>query len=147
MKVLHGKVAGRPPALDIEMEKRVQAACLAMNAKGLLHSAHDVSEGGLAVTLAECAMSGDKPVGAELALPTAPLSETEALFSEAPSRIVISFSPSDRAAVEKLAQEAGAPLEVLGRTGGRSLVVGKLIDVATADLARTWREGFRHVVA
>ncbi len=146
LKVMHGKVAGRAPRLDIDLEKRVTETCLVLADKGLLRSAHDLSDGGLAVAAAECAMSGDEPVGAELTLPAGDLPPVAALFGEAPSRVLISFSPANRAAVEQVAADAGAPMAILGVTGGRRLVLGPDVDLPVAVLSDAWRTGFRKVV-
>ncbi|NIM06386.1 MAG: phosphoribosylformylglycinamidine synthase subunit PurL, partial [Armatimonadetes bacterium] len=87
LKLCHGMEAGSPPKLDWELEKGVQQACLEMIQKGLLSTAHDCSQGGLAVTLAECCIAGG--VGADITLPdTKGLRADTHLFGESPSRIV-----------------------------------------------------------
>src|SRR6185503_19420967 len=82
LKVVHGRVAGRPPRLDLEAEKRLHALMAETAAEGLLRSAHDLSEGGLAVALAECCLTADGPViGGRFDLGVVPRADV-ALFSE-----------------------------------------------------------------
>jgi phosphoribosylformylglycinamidine synthase len=91
-----------------------------------VRSAHDVSEGGLAITLAECCAATDDPaamVGACAALPEEDEGLAAALFGEAPSRIVVSTRPEDVAEVARSAEAAGVPLTVLGTTGGARLTM------------------------
>ncbi len=149
LKVVHGQVAGRTPRLDIEREKRVQAACLAMVEAMILRSAHDLSEGGLAVAAAECAISGPRNVGAVLSLPpsSVPIPPAAALFGETPSRILVSFAPTNRVAAEAAAKAAGAEFVVLGTTGGRRLALGPDVDLSLEELSKAWRAGFQRVVA
>src|SRR6185503_8405621 len=87
---------GKVPALDMDRELAVQKACLAAAEAGLLLSAHDCSDGGLAVALAESCFSshGREAIGADVNLEGA-LGPTSQLFSESPSRIIISFDPAD----------------------------------------------------
>ena len=117
-------------------------------------SAHDCSEGGLAVTLAESCIQPAAP-GAPLVGATVKLDETLRadllLFGEAPSRIVISFTPEREAEVRAMAEREGAPMKVIGATGGRRLTVyqasARILDVAIDELASAWRGGFRAVVS
>jgi phosphoribosylformylglycinamidine synthase len=147
LKVVHGQVTGRPPRLDIELEKRVQAACVALADERLLRSAHDLSDGGLAVSAAECAISGPEHVGVELVLPAGEGPPVSRLFGESPSRILISFAPDALPAVQAIATRFGAPLEVLGKTGGKRFKVGPDVDLALDALSQAWRGGFLKVVS
>jgi phosphoribosylformylglycinamidine synthase subunit PurL len=118
LKVVHGLVAGDAPAIDLEGERRLQELVLELNGRGLLRSAHDTAEGGLAICLAECAMAGDAVFGidVELAdeLPAAAL-----LFGEAQGRIVVSCAPADVDAVVAAAGGMDVPAAVIGRVGER----------------------------
>ncbi len=145
LAVAHGKVAGRPPQLDFARELAVGRACRALVAARLLRSAHDCSEGGLAVTLAECCVGGAPAVGAHVHLDST-LRADALLFGEAPSRIVISFDPASEAAVRAIVEREGAPLSLLGSTGGRSLVIEGLLEVSLEAIADAHRRGFRQVV-
>ncbi|MGE5578198.1 MAG: AIR synthase related protein, partial [Syntrophothermus sp.] len=118
LKQAHGVVAGRPPALDLDMEKRVQQLCLAAIRKGLLNSAHDCAEGGLAVALAECCIGGN--IGVSVRLPYWERADA-ALFGESQSRIVVSVPPEKLHELRDLAEEHRVPVLPLGRVGGAGL--------------------------
>jgi phosphoribosylformylglycinamidine synthase len=114
--------AGRVPVLDLQRERVVQEVCLRAAEEGLLRSAHDCADGGLAVTLAEsCFASLNRPaVGAALELNGAHAPVVQ-LFSESPSRIIISFDAAARARIEEIAAQFDCPLTLMGRVGGKSL--------------------------
>ncbi len=136
-KVHHGKVAGRVPDVDLEVEARLQAAVREAIARRLLKSAHDCAEGGVAVALAESAIASGAPGGARWTDPTLPkpgrsgrwlgadvtIGAVErpdlALFGEAPSRVVVTCAPGDLEAVRELAGDL--PFAVLGVVTGESL--------------------------
>jgi phosphoribosylformylglycinamidine synthase len=137
--------SGKVPALDLDREVAVQKACLAAAEAGLLLSAHDCSDGGLAVALAESCFSslGRDAIGAAVDL-KGPLGPTTLLFSESPSRIVISFNSSDTAAVQELAERNNAPFAILGRAGGNELVISvdgeETVRAEVAELESAWRD-------
>jgi phosphoribosylformylglycinamidine synthase len=114
---------GRLARLDLKLEQAVQAACLQAADEGLLRSAHDCSDGGLAIALAEsCFSTLNRPaVGATIELDGASLAPAAQLFAETPSRIVVSFDASARTRVEEIAAALRCPLAVIGRVGGRDL--------------------------
>jgi len=122
VKVLFGKKAGTPPRLDYKKEKGVQDAVRALIRMRLVRSAHDCSEGGLAVALAECCMSGEELVGAEIDLSGfGEMRADELLFNESQSRIIISVRRENATAALSLAQWQGIPAFRLGFTGGGDL--------------------------
>ncbi|ETT65756.1 phosphoribosylformylglycinamidine synthase subunit PurL [Paenibacillus sp. FSL H8-0457] len=118
--ILHGVSEGRPPELNLDTEKKLLGGVLKAIQSGLVQSAHDVSEGGLAAALAESCISGG--IGASVKWAT-DLRNDVALFSESQSRIVLSASPDDKNALEKLLQEAGVPFTALGVVGGNKLSI------------------------
>jgi phosphoribosylformylglycinamidine synthase len=144
LKRIHRMVTGRPPRLDLQREKTVQAVCLAAVQEGLTASAHDCSDGGLAVALAESCIWGR--TGAEVALPDTPggVRLDARLFGESPSRIVISARPENVARIKEMAAKAGAPLHVLGEVGGEALTIEvdgrRQVSEKVAEMARIWRE-------
>ncbi|HEX3560357.1 MAG TPA: phosphoribosylformylglycinamidine synthase subunit PurL [Pyrinomonadaceae bacterium] len=133
------------PRLDLERERKVQEAVLRAAEEGLLESAHDCSDGGLSVALAECCFSsrGRAGVGAEVKLDGGGLTQTAHLFSETPSRVVVSFDESQRTRLERIVSGAGAPLRIIGRVGGDRLRVSvggeELIAQPVAELEAAWR--------
>jgi phosphoribosylformylglycinamidine synthase subunit PurL len=125
--------AGRVPALDLARELVVQKTCFEAAEAGLLLAAHDCSDGGLAVALAELCFSslGRDAIGAEVDL-TGTLDPLVVLFSESPSRIIISFNSSDADAVKEIADRNNAPFAILGRAGGTRLTIAVNGDEAVA---------------
>ena len=109
-----------PPSLDLERERRLQAFVREAAGRGLLASAQDVSGGGLAVALAECALWADRDrgLGAQLRVAVASSPAVD-LFGESPSRIVVSAGPRHVPAVILLARQHGLPIEELGDVTGR----------------------------
>lgn len=118
--IIHGVSEGRPPELNLDTEKKLLGGVLKAIQSGLVQSAHDVSEGGLAAVLAESCISGN--VGASVQWST-DLRNDVALFSESQSRIVLSVSPDRKNALEKLLQEAGVPFTAFGVVGGNKLSI------------------------
>ena len=136
--------SGKVPELDLDRELAVQRACLAAAEAGLLLSAHDCSDGGLAVALAESCFSslGREAIGAEVNL-EGTLGPTAHLFSESPSRIIVSFNSVDANAVQEIAESNNAPFTILGRVGGTRLTISVNGDEAVSadvpDLEAAWR--------
>lgn len=118
--IMHGVSEGRPPELSLDTEKKLLGGVLKAIQSGLVQSAHDVSEGGLAAALAESCISGN--IGASVEW-TTDLRNDVALFSESQSRIVLSVSPDHKNALENLLQEAGVPFTALGVVGGNKLSI------------------------
>ncbi len=144
MKVFHGRVAGRPPELDWAAEKGLQECLVRAAEAGLLSSAHDCSEGGLAVTLAEsCVLGG---TGAHLEVRGA-LPAHVALFSESQSRAVVSVPAECLGGLEDIAGELDVPVHILGTTGGTSLVIEGLIDLSLQEMGETYEKSLEKMVA
>lgn len=134
LAVEHGVEAGRPLALDVDLELRLQEAVRGLVREGLVQSAHDCSEGGLAVALAECCIDGK--IGAQVRLPAG--SNAEEAFGEAPSRIVLSVSDEQSAAARQRLDAAGVPVVELGEVGGDRLTLHGTLDVPVTELEATW---------
>ncbi|HSR43063.1 MAG TPA: AIR synthase related protein, partial [Longimicrobiales bacterium] len=115
---LRGEVAGPPPDVDLLAERRLQHAVLAMVQQDGIRSAHDCSEGGLAVALAECALADrEAPRGIEVELPP-DLPPVPLLFGESQGRIVVSCAPDAVAEAIRFARRHGVPCREIGRVGG-----------------------------
>jgi phosphoribosylformylglycinamidine synthase II len=131
------------PQLDLAREKTVQETCLGLIDQMLLNSAHDCSDGGLAVAIAESCFSslGRASVGAEIDLPSSDFSPETQLFSESPSRIVISFAAENLAKVKELAGDR--PFAVIGKVGGANLTIAmnsaEKISAPVAELESAWK--------
>jgi phosphoribosylformylglycinamidine synthase len=119
---VHGRLGGVPAPLDLDRERGVQAACLAAIEAGCVRSAHDCAEGGLAVALAECCITGPERYGAVVVLPEGGRLD-ELLFGEAPSRILVTAAPEEVERLIRIAREWAVPVQVLGHVGGDRLQV------------------------
>jgi phosphoribosylformylglycinamidine synthase subunit PurL len=156
LKLAHGVVRGAPPSLDLEAERALQALLVELAAERLVRSAHDCSDGGLAVTLAECCFDTDG-IGADASIDgisvghAAALNRAAALFGESASRVVVSAAPEAAAEVARRAAAAGVPARVIGRTGGRELriaVGGEVVVAVTlADAERAWSDAIQEYFA
>ena len=146
LHAIHGQKRGNPK-IDIEFEKCVQAACLDAIEAGLVKSAHDCSDGGLAVCLAESCMSNPSAMrGAHvdvMVLASQGIRLDEILFGEAPSRIVFSVAQNDFVRLEQVAAKHRVPLFRLGTVGTDRLVIqnddATVIDLSVNSLSDTWR--------
>jgi phosphoribosylformylglycinamidine synthase len=143
--VLH-REQGFPPELDLEAERHLYRCCLELTGAGVVRSAHDCADGGLAVALAESCLSPESPIGATIELPNPRgLRPDAVLFGESQSRIVLSVDPTQTARVLDTATRWGVPAALVGSTGGNRLqivVAGvPLIDVPVDEARRAWRNG------
>jgi len=127
--VCHGHLGGRPPAPDLEAERRLAALLAAAAADGLLAAAHDLSDGGLAIALAESCLRGG--TGCTVRLPGDPFT---ALFSESPARAVVAVRPGAEPAFGRLAAAYGVPAVAIGIVGGDSLTVAGSFSIPLAEL-------------
>jgi phosphoribosylformylglycinamidine synthase len=143
LAVIGNTVAGKPPQLDMELEKQVQTVCCHGIQKGWLQSAHDCAEGGLAVTLAEsCIGSG---MGAEIVLEAGNKRIDEVLFGEGASRIIVSVRPENINEWEAYLRESlGNNWQKLGTVDRGNLQVNvgeeKTIDLSMEAMKREWSE-------
>jgi phosphoribosylformylglycinamidine synthase II len=142
LKVIHGSENGPAPRIDLAEEKRVQELCLEAIGRGWLRSAHDVSDGGLAVCLAECCFLGPQRTGCTISLED-DLAAHALLFGESQSRIVVSLESRNLDKLLRLAEKRNAAAAVLGKTGGPNLVIAhrglKLIDVPVSRAFAAWK--------
>ena len=141
LKLIHGLVKGTPPWIDLKLEEAVQNCCLEAIDRGILRSAHDISDGGLAVSLAECCIGGpDRPLGVRIE--THEMIRGDALlFSESPSRIVVSLEEKNLAQLQELAAELRVPMHVIGTVGGARFVIQPLLQLQVEELRSIWAHG------
>ena len=127
LKVVHHREQGAPPWLNLETEKVLQHCVLRLITEGFVQSAHDCSEGGLAVAVAECCFGPQvvegKSVGATIQLDANRLRLDAVLFGESPSRVVLSVLPEHAERTLAIAGEYGVPAEDVGSVGGDDLVI------------------------
>jgi phosphoribosylformylglycinamidine synthase len=144
LSLVHGRIAGMPPAVDLLEERSIHEALIEAIEAGLVKSAHDCSEGGVAVALSECAIVGG--VGASVALDDE-LAPALSLFSETQGRIVITCAEPDAAALTDLLVERRVPFSVIGEVEGDRLVVEGKLDVAVSALREAWGPALERAVA
>ena len=122
LRAIYSLERGRPPGIDLDREKSVQEVCIQAIARGLVRSAHDLSEGGLAVGTAEACILDHMQIGCAIDLEDK-IRPDALLFGEAQSRILLSASETRLPKLLDLAAEKGVPAKVIGRTGGKELVI------------------------
>jgi phosphoribosylformylglycinamidine synthase len=147
LSMVHDTIAGAPPAVDLDAEAALRRVLIEAAERGLLASAHDCSEGGMVVALAECCIAGG--VGADVHL-DGDLAPVVALFSESQARAIVSLAEADIDALEDLAEEAGVPFGVVGTVGGDALSVeigeSAALELPIARLADVWETSLERSV-
>ena len=147
-KTIRGIVAGEPPAIDLGAEKRLQECLVALAAAGSVRSAHDVSDGGMAVTLAESCFAAGSPgaaaqLGAKVNLPDEASPAEYVFFGERGARAIVSVAPSSLGAVLETARQCGVAAQEIGQVirGGVFRIEYKgsaVVDSSVANLFDTW---------
>ena len=147
-----GLEGGDAPAISLDEEKAVQAACRRSIEMDLVRSAHDLSEGGLGIALAESALSSPKSgLGVEVWLPEQEGRVDGLLYGEAASRILVSVSPLSVNALQEVVQSCGAELTRIGRVQEDAFVVKTpdnvpLIDLAMPNIVAAWSDALSEVL-
>ncbi|HIB53899.1 MAG TPA: hypothetical protein EYN18_01070 [Nitrospirales bacterium] len=135
VRVIHHREQGIPPLLSLETERAMHTCLLQAIEAGFVCSAHDCSEGGLAIAIAESCLSRPQgPIGASMTLaPDISDMRIDAfLFGETQSRAIVTVESSNVSEVQSLAQTAGVPIRVIGMVGGQRLRIG------SPDLETPW---------
>jgi len=149
VKVCHGRKIGPPPHVDLPREIKVQNGVRDLIREGLVKSAHDCSEGGLAVALAECCFDPDRLLGAEIILNAGDTHATTMLFNESQSRIIISVATENTEKTISMLRERGVPFHQLGEVGGDELHIRinqETFRWQIADLYDDWWNAIRRAV-
>jgi phosphoribosylformylglycinamidine synthase len=143
LKLFFNEEKGTPPAIDLNKEKAVQELCLKAIEAGLIQSAHDISEGGLAVCLAECCFFSRVNMGCRIDLKD-DMRPDVLLFGEAQSRIVVSVQVSKMKKLLELAKKRKVPATMIGRIGGKNIQVThrgkKLVSVPVKQAFKAWKD-------
>jgi phosphoribosylformylglycinamidine synthase II len=146
--VFNGKTDGQVPVLDLKAERAAQTACLRAAEGGLLRSAHDCSDGGLAIALAECCFSSlnREAFGADIDI-SGDYDVATRLFSETASRIIVSFAESALDSIKEIAAAAPCPLTLIGKVGSDRLVISsdgeKVVELDVVELEAAWRSSLK----
>ena len=140
---LHGLTRGTPPWIDLKMEQAVQRCCLEAIDQGMLRSAHDISDGGLAVALAECCIGGpEKPLGVRVQ--THEMIRADALlFSESQSRIIVSLEEEDMGRLQEIGTRHNVPVQQIGVVGGTRFSIQPLVQLPLEELKSIWSNGLQ----
>jgi phosphoribosylformylglycinamidine synthase len=156
LKVMHAREQGSPPYLSMQTEQALHGLVLTLIRRGLIHSAHDCSDGGLAVALAESCISGPgEGRGAVVKLSCGRLRKDALLFGETQSRVVLSAEPGRRQEILDEAARAGVPAAVLGTVTGERLSVelvdsgdrASVIDLSLARLRDRWADALERTLS
>jgi phosphoribosylformylglycinamidine synthase len=139
LKWMHGVTRGTPPWIDLKMERAVQLCCIEAIELQLLSSAHDVSDGGLAVALAECCFGGnlEKPIGVRIEAHEAVRGDAF-LFSESQSRIVVSAKEENVERLKEVAARHHVPMQVVGLVDGTRFTIRPLIQLPVEEIKAIW---------
>ena len=146
LAVLHGITGGDAPYLDLDEEHRLHGLLVDQIRRRRIRSAHDVSDGGLAVTLAECCFIGKERIGTEVTLPVGTLRKDALYFGESQSRVIISCEPTDTESVLAAAADAGIAAQRIGRTVGSRLVINEDIDLPVAEIAHAHEQKLENML-
>jgi phosphoribosylformylglycinamidine synthase len=160
LKVCHGKKIGPPPHVDLAHEIKIQNAVRELIRASLVKSAHDCSEGGLAVALAESCFNPEQRFGAEIEIPcsrgpagrqeeTSHSNVATTLFNESQSRIVISVAPENVEKTISMLRQRNVPVQQLGKVAGNELriqVNGEKFAWPIADIYDDWWNSIRRLV-
>jgi phosphoribosylformylglycinamidine synthase II len=141
LKVEHGMVAGRPPALDLVRERAVGQLLLAASRGGQIRTAHDCSEGGLLVALAECCLLGGMGMRGPALTLEPPLRLDAACFGESPGRFIVSAASRAMPELQSLARRHHVEISLLGMAGGDVLELEGQVKLGLADMRQAWEGG------
>ena len=143
LKCLFALEKGTPPQIDLEEEKRVHEVCIAAASQGILQSAHDVSEGGLAVCLAESSFLSEEKIGLNVDLQDEMRTDM-LLFGETQSRIVVTVKSHDIQRLIELARKKKVKATPIGSTGGKKIVIShnnqRIVKLTVEEAYRAWKD-------
>lgn len=139
----HDTIAGQP-TIDINLELNVQSVCRDAISSELLSSAHDVSDGGLAIAIAESAIIGGK--GASTSLDVEGRWDA-ALFGESQSRIVVSLPEANLNELRQMTESKNVPMTTLGTVGGDDLNINGVVQLPLTEIDDAWKNGFTRAVS
>ena len=137
LNLIHGRVEGDVPNIDLEYEKMVQDSVLEGIRQGVIKSAHDISDGGLAIALAECCIAGGNNLGANIVI-SRKIRDDELLFGETQSAIIVTISESDLMRIEEVSGKFQIPCETIGKVSGNSLSINSFFDIAVSKMRKIY---------
>ncbi len=140
LHVIHERTEGVPPRLNMDEEVRLQKVLLSAIEKRLVCSAHDISDGGFAVALAECCIGDrEKPLGADVTVEILDGLRADALlFGESQSRVIVSVSPENHGDFNRLLTDAKQDFHRIGIVGGTQMKISDMIDLPLSELSKNF---------
>ena len=147
LKTIHNKVEGSLSNIDMDYEVQIQNLCLSAIKKGIVKSAHDISDGGLAVNIAESILKSEDTIGANISIETK-LRDDELLFGECQSVIIITIEQSKLIDLMSLSDDRNLYIQTIGRvTNDSKLVINNLIDINKSDLKHSYFNYYSDLLA
>jgi phosphoribosylformylglycinamidine synthase II len=145
LTIIHGRREFLPPRLSYDLELGVQSVVLALIQQGLVKSAHDCSEGGFGVAMAECCISGERKIGASVDFGHWPERLDQILFNESQSRVIISVGAEDVGAMEAVCTAAEIPFGRVGEVGGSELIISTQRETLQWDVAELYQAWYASI--
>ncbi len=145
LKQIHGKVCGLAPELDLEIELKLIEVLLKSSERGIIKSAHDLSEGGLALALCESCFAPQGPMGVEIKVPQS-IRKDAVLFSESQGRAIVSLDEANLKKLKELTDSVDLPMEIIGKVNGTRLYIEDLIDIPLSRAYNSWANGFENIL-
>lgn len=142
LKTCHNLIKGTPPVVDLAKEKLLYSTFLSLAGRKIIKSAHDCSDGGLAVAIAESCFTGKRLIGAEIEMAFLYRPDSE-LFGEEHSRIICTVSAVDLPQLKDICDKNSFPFAVIGKTGGTRLKINDLIDSDINELYSLWEKALQ----
>jgi phosphoribosylformylglycinamidine synthase II len=143
LRTVHGLEKGQPPGIDLERERAVKDFCREAIGRGFIRSAHDLSEGGLAVCAAECCFLSGTMVGCVIGLEDT-FRPDALLFSETQSRLLVSTAARNLPQLLMLAEERAVPAKAIGQAGGREFIIRRgdreLVRLPVEQIYDVWKK-------
>jgi phosphoribosylformylglycinamidine synthase subunit PurL len=146
LNLIHGLTTGFPPQIDLDAESKLIMTLLEASDIGILYSAHDLSEGGLAVAVAESCFGTSGSVGVKIGSLYGKIREDALSFGESQSRALVSLDKESVYILENIALKHGVSMQVVGEVGGDRIFIEGLIDIPVSKAYGAWAFGFENVL-
>ncbi len=147
LKVIHNLVKGEPPKIDLQTEKDLHTLILQLIDYELINSAHDISDGGIMTTLAECCIiNQEKLIGAKVKVHVN-TREDLSFFSESQSRVIVSINPDNKEKFEEIASRSFTPFQFMGETGGDRLIINDQYEFGLNHLSDLYYNSISNIMS
>ena len=144
-KLFNGNISGMPPKIDLDQENNLIKTLIELANKSIINSAHDLSEGGIAVALAECCFSKNKNFGFIVNLDNINVKKLNIpvlLFSESQSRCIVSINKNNLQKLKDITSENSINLKLIGVVGGNKMIIENILDLRVEDVYQQWDKAF-----